>query len=138
MVEQFVEYIGDLHCKLTHGPSKSTFLTDAPVDNNGKGEYFSPTDLVSAALGSCILTTMGIVANRDKIDIDIDGTIIKVTKEMTTQSPRRIGKLTVDIYFPRKYDDKQLQILKNIANTCPVLKSLNPEIEIEMNYFFKE
>ena len=136
MVEQFVEYLGDLHCQLTHGPSKSTILTDAPVDNHGKGEYFSPTDLVSAAVGACILTVMALVADRD--GIEIEGTTIKVSKEMAAQPLRRIGKLTLDIKFPRKYEDKHFQILKNVIRTCPVVSSLNPEIEIVTNYSFKE
>jgi putative redox protein len=134
MIEQYVEYIGDLHCKLTHGPSKSTLLTDAPVDNHGKGEYFSPTDLVSASVGACILTVMALVADRN--DFDIEGTHIKVSKEMASYPLRRIGKLALDISFPQRYEEKHFQMLKNVIKTCPVVSSLNPEIELVTNYLF--
>src|ERR1700749_3915091 len=97
MVKMSVVYEGQLHCNLVHEPSHSEIATDAPKDNQGKGERFSPTDLVGAALGSCILTTIAIVAERD--GISIEGAEAHVQKEMITQ-PRRIGALPVQITLP--------------------------------------
>src|SRR5436190_3798228 len=97
-VEIDVVYQGELRCVAKHGPSKTELTTDAPVDNHGKGESFSPTDLVATALGSCILTTMGIVAQRH--NIDLTGTRVHVVKEMVQQPIRRIGALPVKLVFP--------------------------------------
>src|SRR6476661_6155928 len=95
MVEIKSVYEGQLHCNATHGPSGAVLATDAPKDNMGKGEAFSPTDLVATALGTCMLTTMGIVAQRN--NIDITGARVRVTKEMVSQPTRRIGKIGVEI-----------------------------------------
>ena len=95
MVEIKITYDGDLHCTAEHGPSGKTLWTDAPVDNMGKGESFSPTDLAATALGTCYLTVMGIAAKKDKVNID--GTKARVEKHMSTEKPRRISKLVVDI-----------------------------------------
>jgi putative redox protein len=136
MVQIKIEYLGDLHCVVEHGPSGQKFLTDAPVDNQGKGEYFSPTDLVATAMGSCIATIMGILARNHSIDID--GMKITVQKEMMNQPYRRIKKLKLDIQFPHKLIEHDLVIMKNVIKTCPVTKSLHPDIEIEVNYSYKE
>lgn len=129
-----IEYLGDLHCQITHGPSGQTFLTDAPVDNNGKGEYISPTDLLGTASGSCIATIMGIVARNH--NFNIDGLKITVTKEMANQPYRRIAKLTMDINFPRELSQKEFELLQNVVKTCPVTRSLSQELEMVINYSF--
>lgn len=129
-----IEYLGDLHCRAVHGPSGNEILTDAPVDNQGKGEYFSPTDLAATAMGVCIPTIMGIKANQN--NIDIVGLKVSVTKEMMNEPYRRIKKLTLDFIFPKRLDDKDFQIMKNVIKTCPVTRSLHPDIEIVTNYNF--
>ena len=132
MVQINISYEGDLHCSLVHVPSGARVETDAPVDNHGRGASFSPTDMVADALGSCMATLMGIKA-RDK-DIDITGTTISILKEMTNVPVRRIGRLIVDILLPRDYSDAEMTILRNAALTCPVMKSINPEIIVETTF----
>jgi len=132
MVQINISYEGDLHCSLVHVPSGATVETDAPVDNHGRGASFSPTDMVAAALGSCMATLMGIKARAK--DIDITGTTISVLKEMTNVPVRRIGRLIVDILLPRDYSDAEMTILRNAALTCPVMKSINPEIIVETTF----
>lgn len=127
MTEVHIRYLGDLHTEATHGPSGAKFVTDAPVDNQGKGEAFSPTDLVGTALGTCVLTIMGILAKRH--DWDLSGTTVKVTKEMITAPVRRIGKLTVEIHIPQDLPAAARSALEAGAHTCPVHKSLHPDIE---------
>lgn len=136
MVKIDIEYLGDLHCKVTHGPSGTSFLTDAPLDNNGKAEFISPTDLAAASIGSCIATIMGIKA-RD-LEVDLKGLEISVQKEMINKPYRRIDKLYVNIVFPQRYDDKTMAILKNVPNVCPVTKSLKEEIEIIPKFEIKD
>ncbi|MFY7880215.1 MAG: OsmC family protein [Lacibacter sp.] len=123
-----IEYEGSLRTVATHLQSGTTIETDAPVDNQGKGERFSPTDLVATALGSCMLTIMGIKA-RD-MDIDIKGVTIEVQKNMKAD-PRRIGSVDLVFHFPQsiQLDEKQKTILRNAALTCPVAKSLHPDLE---------
>ncbi len=132
MVEITIRYEGDLRCVATHGPSGTVMQTDAPVDNMGKGESFSPTDLVATALGTCILTILGIVSQRS--GIPIAGATIKVTKDMTAQPPRRIARLGVTVNIPQKLTYEQKQRLINAADTCPVKKSLHSEIEVPMQW----
>lgn len=127
MVEITIAYQGELRCAATHTPSGTQIFTDAPKDNHGKGESFSPTDLVATALGTCMLTIMGIAANTMKIDIR--GTKVKVIKEMIAQPVRRIGALKITIEVPTKVDEEQRQKLIHAAITCPVFESLNPDIE---------
>lgn len=136
MIEINVEYLGDLHCVVEHGPSGQKFITDAPTDNQGKGEYFSPTDLVATAMGSCIATIMGILARNN--NIDIVGMKIKVQKEMMNQPYRRIKKLHLNIEFPHKLNEHDFTIMKNVIKTCPVTRSLHPDIEVEVNYGFAQ
>jgi putative redox protein len=109
--------------------------TDAPIDNQGKGESFSPTDLLATALGTCMMTTMGIYAKRH--NIDLKGAMVRVEKHMS-DNPRRIGKLIVEFKIPIKPDEKQRQALENAALTCPVHKSLDPEIEIPIHFHYPE
>ena len=136
IVQIFVEYLGDLHCEITHGPSGQKFLTDAPLDNHGKAEYISPTDLLGTASASCIATIMGIIANNN--NIDIKGLKITVNKEITNIPFRRIAKLTMDIVFPHQLNEKEFQLMKNVVKTCPVTRSLSTELEIITNYSFAE
>src|SRR5687768_12182337 len=111
MVEINVRYDGQLHCEAVHGPSGSRLPTDAPKDNMGKGEAFSPTDLVATALATCVLTTMGIVAQRH--GIDMSGATARVTKEMVSTPNRRIGRLAVYVKMPRKLSEDDQKRLEN-------------------------
>lgn len=126
MVTISATYEGDLCCTAVHGPSDAQLQTDAPKDNEGLGRYFSPTDLVATALGTCILTTLGIVARRH--DINLVGCKASVEKHMNA-SPRRIGRLPVQLTIKGNYTDAQKKLLENTANTCPVHKSLHPDVE---------
>lgn len=127
-------YEGDKHCTLTHGPSNTQIHTDAPKDNNGRGEAFSPTDLMGAALGSCILTTMAIYA--EKNGIDIKGASFQVTKKMKL-SPRMIAELEVAITLPAHLTAEQRPTLEEIAHTCPVTRSLNSEVKIPVTFTYQ-
>lgn len=126
MVKISIAYEGGLRCAATHGPSGQIVHTDAPVDNHGRGESFSPTDLVATALGSCMATIMGIVAQRH--EIDLTGLQIEVTKEMSIDTPRRIARLTTTFRIPLPPDHPQRLLLENAALTCPVHQSLHPEV----------
>lgn len=128
-----ITYEGNLRTSATHLQSQITIETDAPVDNQGKGERFSPTDLVATALGSCMLTIMGIKA-RD-MQIDLTGVAIDIQKHMKGE-PRRIGGVDVTFHFPAhlQLNDKEKTILQNAALTCPVAKSLDPAIEQNVTF----
>jgi uncharacterized OsmC-like protein len=130
MVKVTVEYQGDLHCSVKHGPSGAVLQTDAPVDNQGKGEDFSPTDLVGAAMGSCMATIMGIYARSHAIALE--GMRIEVTKEMTPSPPRMIARLATDIWMPPGL--AQNPALEHAALTCPVHRSLHPSVEKPVNF----
>ncbi len=136
MVNLYVNYDGDLRCSAVHGPLTSQLVTDAPVDNHGRGEAFSPTDLVATALGSCLLTVMGIEARGRKLDLK--GTRAHVVKEMTVERPRRIARLTVTVTFPadvtRHVDDAARRDLERIAANCPVRLSLSDKVEVPMSF----
>jgi uncharacterized OsmC-like protein len=120
------KYIGDLRTEMIHVRSESKVITDAPVDNNGKGEFFSPTDLVASALGSCILTIMGMAAREHCFSID--GTTCTITKIMA-QNPRRIGEIRIEFDMTANtYTDKQKKILDHCVRTCPVALSLNESL----------
>lgn len=127
MVRIEMEYQGSLHCTSVHTPSKTELATDAPVDNQGRGESFSPTDLVATSLGTCMLTTMGIVART--LDFDLTGATAIVEKVMSSAPPRKIDRLTVSIRIPRTTTPENKQRLENAAHTCPVKKSIHPDIE---------
>jgi putative redox protein len=122
-----ITYEGNLRTVATHLQSGTVIETDAPTDNQGKGERFSPTDLVATALGNCMLTIMGIKA-RD-MNVNLEGTKIDITKVMVTE-PRRIGEIKVTFHFPEGLnpDDKQKAILERAALTCPVFESLHPDL----------
>ena len=125
-----VVYEGNLRTVCLHVRSGSVMETDAPVDNNGKGERFSPSDLVATALGSCMMTIMGMKAV--DMGIDLDGSNIEVEKIMK-QEPRRIGTINLTFHFPEKLllTDKQQAIMEKTAHTCPVIFSIHPDIEVK-------
>ena len=123
---------GELRCSATHGPSHTQLLTDAPVDNHGRGESFSPTDLVATALGSCMLTTMAIYAERHALDLR--GATATVEKEMVADPQRRIGKLTTALTLPLPADHPQRAALERAALTCPVHRSLREDVEIPVTF----
>ncbi|GAB2773028.1 putative OsmC-like protein [Hymenobacter luteus] len=127
-------YAGNLRTEATHVASGNTILTDAPVDNHGRGEAFSPTDLVAASLGSCMMTIMGIVAERHALDLT--GVRWEVTKHMVAE-PRRIGQIDVTFRLPATLTEKEQTILENAARTCPVALSLNPEIRQEVRFLYE-
>lgn len=129
-----VVYTKDLRTEMTHLASGTKVLTDAPVDNKGKGEVFSPTDLASASLASCMLTIMGIAAQEH--GFSIDGTKASVSKLMNSD-PRRIGGITIELVFPDiEYSDKHKKILHHISKTCPVALSLHPDLVQDVQLFF--
>ena len=136
MVEIDVVYKGKLRCQATHGPSGTQLITDAPKDNMGEASSFAPTDLVGTALGTCMMTIMGIAAQRE--ELDLTGTTVHVTKEMSAQPPRRIAKLGVEFTIPTPTTEVQRQKLRNAAMTCPVHKSLHPDVEIAINFSWSE
>jgi putative redox protein len=127
-------YLGDLRTQATHLASAEAIITDAPVDNNGKGEAFSPTDLTATSLGSCAMTIMGIVARRD--EIDFAGSKIEVTKIMTAELPRRIARIEVNFTMktPEVLSDEIKAKYVRTAHTCPVALSLHHEIEQVFNF----
>lgn len=125
-------YLGDLRNSATHLPSGNVLTTDAPVDNNGKGEAFSPTDLVATALGACMSTVMGIVAERK--GISLEGMKIEVRKHMSADTPRRISKLEVDLQMPLPAGHPERKLLESAARGCPVHHSLHPGIEIVFDW----
>lgn len=131
-----VDYLGDLHTKVTHAPSEQSFLTDAPVDNEGKGEYISPTDLAGASIASCVATIMGIKARKN--DINIEGLHISVEKRMVNVPFRRIGKLSFEITFKHPLAKKEFDIMANVVKTCPVTRSLHPDIELDYKFNLPE
>ncbi len=126
-----VTYTGNLRTKSEHMRSGDSFITDAPIDNNGLGQAFSPTDTVATGLASCMITMMGIKANGLKVDLT-DSTA-EVTKHMEA-NPRRISKIEVKLSMPSNISQKNRKILEHTANTCPVHYSLHPDIEKEISY----
>ena len=136
VVRTQTRYIGDLKCDAVHLDSGATLRSAAPKDNNGDGSSFSPTDLVGTALGACMLTIMGIVARRD--GIDIEGAQVTVDKEMVAQPTRRIGKLTCRFTVPAGLGDEQIAKLRRAAETCPVHRSLHPDVVIELSFERRE
>lgn len=128
MATSLVKYIGGLRTEATHLQSNTKIITDAPLDNHGKGEAFSPTDLMATSLANCMLTIMGIKANSEGMT-SIDGTEAIVTKVMAAD-PRRVSEIHIHLKFPKNdYTDKEKKIYENIAHTCPVAKSLHPDLK---------
>lgn len=126
-----IEYTGKLRCEATHLQSKNSIQTDAPTDNRGNGERFSPTDLLCVSLATCMLTTMGIKA--DDLGVDITGARADVTKHMAAD-PRRVAKIDVKVSLKDLGDDKNKTILERSGNNCPVAKSVHPDIELNLSY----
>ncbi|TWU18338.1 OsmC family protein [Allorhodopirellula heiligendammensis] len=133
-VEITAVYQGQLRCQATHGPSGQQFSTDAPTDNGGRGEAFSPSDLVATALGTCVMTIMGIVAARH--EVDLTGTQVHVTKEMVQSPIRRIGSLKTIVTFPATLDldEAMRDRLTSAARQCPVHQSLHPDIDAPIEF----
>lgn len=138
-VEIDVVYQGELRCLATHGPSKTRLITDPPVDNHGKGESFSPTDLVATALGTCVMSLMAIVADRNQLDIV--GTKVHVVKEMIQQPVRRIGALRVTVTVPRDKGGSLSEVdrkkMETAARHCPVHQSLHPDIDAPIQFVYE-
>ncbi|MCB1053456.1 MAG: OsmC family protein [Acidobacteria bacterium] len=130
MVMMKVEYQGDLRCQISHGPSGNTLITDAPVDNRGKGSSFSPTDLCASSLGACLLTIMGMSAMDH--GWDMLGARIELEKVMSSEAPRRIAQVRMHIHMPHTLDEKARTILERVARTCPVARSLHPDLVQEL------
>ena len=126
MATSKVTYLGNLRTSNEHLKSGNTFITDAPTDNQGKGEAFSPTDTVATGLANCMLTTMGIKAQ--SLEVDLTGSTATVTKTMAS-NPRRISKIEIEMHLPSGISEKNQKILEHTAKTCPVEYSLHPEIE---------
>lgn len=134
MVETQIEYIGDLRCKLTHTQSRTVIYTDPPKDNHGKGENFSPTDLLATAYGACFGSILAIAAKER--NMDISGFKIKAIKEMSA-NPRKISKIGLEIKFPKEdYTDKEKHLIEFVIKTCPVRLSLNPDIDFDVKVFY--
>ena len=125
-------YQGELRCQSSHGPSGTLLETDAPTDNQGKGERFSPTDLVATALSTCMLTIMGIVAERH--GWSLEGVTARVEKTMSSETPRRIAQLTVWVELPADLEPQQRALLQRAAETCPVKVSLEGAIAMELHW----
>ena len=128
-----VIYQGNLRCECTHLQSGTIIETDAPTDNRGKGERFSPTDMLCVSLATCMVTTMALKAN--DMGIELKGTQISITKHMLSE-PRRIGKIEITITFPEniKLEEKDKTILQKVGDNCPVIKSLHPDLEVVAEY----
>lgn len=138
-VEMTMKYRGDLLCSATHEPSGATIKTEAPKDNGGRGLQFSPTDLVGTALGTCMLTIMGLIAQRH--GWDMTGAKVKVLKEMASVPVRRIGKLTVTVTLPQaliNLTDEDRTILEEGALACPVKASLHPDVEVAIKFDYQK
>ncbi len=127
------KYLGNKKTLLIHGPSGRELQTAAPLDNQGDGSSFSPTDLSASSLLSCVITTMAIYAERN--GIDLSGTHGRIEKHMNAD-PRRIGKLPAQIHLPRSLPPQQREVLQRVALTCPVHRSLNPEVEINLDFTY--
>lgn len=134
MIEIYIDYKGDLHCEARHGPSGRGLDTDAPLDNNGRGESFSPTDLLATSLGTCMATVLGIAGRRK--DIPLEGMNVKVRKIMSDDQPRRVARLEVDIYVPISEDHVERRLLQSTALGCPVHHSIHPDIAVDINWFW--
>ncbi|MNS94949.1 OsmC-like protein [compost metagenome] len=133
MVKMTATYQGEKHCELIHEPSGAKIGTDAPKDNNGRGALFSPTDLVGAALGSCMLTVMAIAAERD--GVSLKGSRVNIEKEMSA-TPRKIAKLNVVLHMPQNLPTDYRRKLEDIAHNCPVKLSLNPDLQIPVLFHY--
>jgi uncharacterized OsmC-like protein len=135
MVKVDVTYTGGLHCDAEHAPSQSKISTDAPTDNKGKGEAFSPTDLVATAAATCMATTMAIVARRH--GLDLTGVEVSIEKVMSQDGPRRIVSLASEIWMPVPSTHPHRTLLENTARACPVHQSIHPDIQRPITFHWK-
>ena len=126
-----IVYQGELRCSCTHLQSQTVIETDAPTDNRGKGARFSPTDLLCVSLATCMITTMGIRAA--DMQIDLSGSKLEVTKHMLSE-PRRVGKVEINLLLPGNLEEKDRMILQKIGDNCPVMKSIHPDLQVEVTY----
>ncbi|MBE0641430.1 MAG: OsmC family protein [Bacteroidales bacterium] len=133
MITAHTKYLGDLRTLARHIRSGNEIITDAPPDNQGKGEAFSPTDLLATALGSCMLTIIGIAAQTH--GIDIEGTEVEITKYMLSD-PRRVGKVELDFFFPKEYSPREQSIIEKSGRTCPVALSLHPDLKQDIRFHY--
>ncbi|XXQ67286.1 OsmC family protein [Neisseriaceae bacterium B1] len=129
-----VRYTGSLHNELTHLQSGNVISTDAPVDNHGKGEAFSPTDLLATSLAACALTIMGMKA--ESMEVDLNGARVDVEKEMAA-NPRRVARVRLDFYLPAHLDEKTRMLLEAAAHTCPVAQSLSADLVQEFVFHYE-
>jgi len=136
MVTIDISYKGDLHCKAIHGPSETIIETDAPVDNHGKGESFSPSDLLATALGVCNMTIMGIIAMDE--GINLKGSKVKVEKHMSTDSPRRIVQLNLSFDMATGIPKNKRILLETATGDSPVMKSIHPDIKVNLTFNYKD
>lgn len=135
MATAHISYLGDLRTRMTHSNSGTVIQSDAPTDNHGKGELFSPTDLTATSLAACMITVMGISANGHAFTL---GEVTADIQKIMASNPRRIDKIQIDFVFPQSnYDEKQKEILKKAALNCPVAKSLHPDISQEVTFKFE-
>jgi len=134
-VQVDVVYLGDLHTEATHGPSQHKLLTDAPLDNGGKGEAFSPTDLVGTALGTCVLTILGLYAKRN--GLEVKGATARVLKEMTAVPIRRIARLATEVRIPLAADHPHRAAIEQAIRSCPVHASLYAEMEKPIDFVWE-
>ena len=129
-----ITYTGELRTSCEHIRSGNSFITDAPLDNNGLGKAFSPTDTVATGLGSCMITVMGIKANR--LGVDLTGSTVEIIKHMASD-PRRIAKIEAKLMLPAEVSEKNKKILEHTARTCPVIYSLHPDIEKKISFHWQ-
>ena len=123
-------YSGELRCEATHHGSGSVLMTDAPIDNAGQGEAFSPTDLLATSVATCMLTIMGITAKSR--NWSIEGSTAEVNKQMTQSGPRKVERLRVHVKLPQHLSDEQRSLLQRVAEQCPVKRSLDPMMQLEL------
>lgn len=137
MTKMRTTYLGNLRTEIEHLQSGNKIITDAPLDNHGKGEFFSPTDIFASSLGSCMLTIMGISAQ--SYGFNIDGTTLEIEKTMAA-NPRRVAEIKIDFHFPKgvKYTDKEKRLIESAARTCPVANSLHPDIVKTVTFHYDE
>ena len=135
MTKMRTQYLGNLRTEIEHIQSGNIITTDAPLDNNVKGEFFSPTDMFASSLGSCMLTIIGIAANTH--GFSIDGTTLEIEKIMAA-NPRRVAEIKIEVHFPKEanYTDKQKRIIEAAAKTCPVANSLHPDVIKNITYIY--
>jgi putative redox protein len=136
MVRIHLKYQGGLRCGARHEPSGMTLVTDAPVDNQGKGETFSPTDLVATALGACVMTIMGIYAERERLSLE--GLEVRIDKIMSSEPPRRIARLDAVFTMPAGLPEKARKVLERCAEVCPVRLSLHPSCEVPVRFEYPD